>query len=113
MRVIFFGTPYFSVPTLEKIHSSSHHLEAVITVPDKQQGRGMMSKSSAVKKCASSHGYDIIEVDDLKSVEFINMLKDRNADIFVVIAFKSFHLDSLLPNVGFLFIVGLFVSVGL
>ena len=88
MRIIFFGTPFFSVPSLEKLHMSPYDIDAVVTIPDKKQGRGMMAKSSPVKKYAASAGYDIIEVDDLKSRKFIDELRSRKPDIFIVIAFK-------------------------
>ena len=54
MKLVFFGTPDFAVPTLDALHNSSHEILGVVTSPDKKSGRGLKVKSSAIKKVQKS-----------------------------------------------------------
>lgn len=88
MRVIFWGTPDFAVPCLEKIISSRHEVVAVVTVPDKEQGRGLKVSFSPVKQCALAHNIPVLQPEQFKAPEFIAELQSFSPDIFVVVAFK-------------------------
>lgn len=82
------GTPEFAVASLEALHSSRHQVVAVVTAPDKPQGRGLQLTPSAVKSCAVNHHIPVLQPEKLKSEEFQATLKSFNADLFVVVAFR-------------------------
>lgn len=82
------GTPEFAVPSLEILVANKFNVVAVITAPDKPQGRGQKLTSSAVKDCAVKHGITILQPPNLKSAEFIEELKSYNANLQVVVAFR-------------------------
>jgi methionyl-tRNA formyltransferase len=88
MRIIFLGTPDFSVPSLDAIVKARHEVVAVVTMPDKAAGRGMQLQQSAVKKYAVENNIKILQPIKLKDPEFIAELQSLNADLQVVIAFR-------------------------
>ncbi|MFN8303949.1 MAG: methionyl-tRNA formyltransferase [Saprospiraceae bacterium] len=87
MRIIFMGTPDFAVPSLEILLQHGYDIPAVVTAPDKPGGRlGMLE--SAVKKCAVAHGIPVLQPEKLKNPEFLAQLRDLNADLQIVVAFR-------------------------
>lgn len=88
MKIVFFGTPDFAVPSLQVLHDSEHEVTAVVTVPDKQKGRGMQLSYSPVKQFAIDNGIPVIQPKDLNDDDFIEHLIDLDADLFVVVAFR-------------------------
>ncbi len=82
------GTPEISVHCLDKIDRSHHKIVAVVTVPDKPAGRGLKINKSPVKEFAENRGFDVLQPEKLKDVNFIKQLKKYNADLFVVVAFR-------------------------
>jgi methionyl-tRNA formyltransferase len=87
MNIIFMGTPGFAVPTLEKLHESSHNVVLVVTQPDKPSGRGKKLKSSEVKEIAERLSLKIFQPDKIKRQENIDVLKSYNPDVIVVVAY--------------------------
>ncbi|MES2778340.1 MAG: methionyl-tRNA formyltransferase, partial [Bacteroidota bacterium] len=88
MKVIFLGTPDFSVPSLDAIIKAGFDVVAVVTAPDKPAGRGMKMQESAVKKFAVAHNIPVLQPIKLKDPVFIEQLRSYQADIQVVIAFR-------------------------
>ena len=88
MKLVFFGTPEFAVPTLDALHDSDHEILGVVTSPDKRSGRGLKVKSSAIKKCSEKYGLPIYEPENTKSNQLHSTLKRINPDIYVVVAYK-------------------------
>lgn len=88
LRIIFMGTPEFSVPMLQAIHESDYELVGVVTVEDKPAGRGRKLKKSAVKVYAESQNIPILQPKNLKSEEFLKALKALNPNCIVVVAFR-------------------------
>lgn len=88
MKIVFLGTPEFSVISLDAIIKAGHEVAAVVTMPDKPAGRGMQLQQSAVKKYAVEHQLKVLQPEKLKDEQFISELKQINADIQVVIAFR-------------------------
>lgn len=88
MRVVFFGTPDFAVESLDAILHSSHEVVAVVTVPDRQAGRGQKVIFSPVKQYALDHGLPLLQPEKLRDVDFLRSLIDFHADCFVVVAFR-------------------------
>lgn len=86
-KIVFMGTPLFAVPSLEALIEAGHLVAAVVTQPDKPQGRGMGSLPSPVKKAALAHGIRVFEPVKLRDDSFIRELKGLGADFFVVVAY--------------------------
>ncbi len=88
MRVIFMGTPDFSIPVLEGLISSDkHEVTGVITQPDKARGRSGKLTYTPVKQCAIDHDIPVYTPKRVKDKEFIDELKNIPCDVIVVIAF--------------------------
>lgn len=87
-KIVFFGTPEFAVESLDKLVEAGCDIAAVVTMPDKIAGRGHKLIESDVKKYAMQKGLKILQPEKLKSPEFISELRDINADLFIVIAFR-------------------------
>jgi methionyl-tRNA formyltransferase len=88
MKIVFFGTPDFAVPTLQVLNDSEHEVTAVVTSPDKQRGRGMQLSYTPVKQFATENDIPVLQPADLSDEDFIEHLIDLDADLFVVVAFK-------------------------
>lgn len=88
MRIVYFGTPDFAVESLDAIVHSSHEVAAVVTVPDRQAGRGQKVIYSAVKQYALDHQLPLMQPEKLRDPEFHEALRALEADCFVVVAFR-------------------------
>ena len=87
MKIVFMGTPDFSVNALENIVKAGHDVVGVITQPDKPKGRGGKMQYTPVKEKALELGLDVYQPQRVKEPEFIEKLKEMNPDAIVVIAF--------------------------
>lgn len=87
MRVIFMGTPDFSVGTLEALVEAGHDVVLAVTQPDKPKGRGKEMQFTPVKECAMKHGIPVYQPRRVREPGCIEELKKYNADVCVVIAF--------------------------
>lgn len=88
LRILFMGTPDFAVASLEALVEAGQHVVAVVTAPDKPQGRGQALKGSPVKECAVRLGIPVLQPSNLKSPAFLEELKSFQADVQVVVAFR-------------------------
>ena len=88
LRIIFMGTPDFAVPSLEILVRNNFNVVAVVTAPDKPQGRGQLMTASPVKICALKYNIPVLQPLHLKSEAFINELKAWQANLQVVVAFR-------------------------
>ena len=88
LRILFMGTPEFSVPMLEAIHKSKHDLAGVVTAVDKPAGRGRKINESAVKKYAIRNDIPVFQPVNLKSEDFLSDLKTLKPNLIVVVAFR-------------------------
>ncbi|HEY3404203.1 MAG TPA: methionyl-tRNA formyltransferase [Ohtaekwangia sp.] len=88
LRIIFMGTPEFAVPSLEILLQHKFNVVAVITAPDKPQGRGQKITGSPVKECALKYNVPVLQPTNLKSPEFLEELKSYNANLQIVVAFR-------------------------
>jgi methionyl-tRNA formyltransferase len=82
------GTPEFSVPSLDLLVENGWNVVAVITAPDKPQGRGKKLGISPVKEAALKYQIPVLQPINLKSPDFIDQLKSFRADVQVVVAFR-------------------------
>lgn len=88
LKIVFFGTPEFAVESLDRLVKQGYNIKAVVTMPDKEAGRGRKIIKSDVKKYAVSEGLRVLQPEKLKDPEFVNTLMDINADLFIIIAFR-------------------------
>lgn len=87
MKIIFFGTSQFAVPSLKKIMESKHELLAVVTQPDRKKGRHLKLASPPVKRELRGESITIHQLQKVSDPDMISILKRYDADIFVVAAF--------------------------
>ncbi len=88
LRIVFMGTPEFAVPSLEILIENKFNVVAVITAPDKPQGRGQKLIPSHIKGCALKHGISVLQPTNLKSPEFLSELESYHANLQIVVAFR-------------------------
>jgi methionyl-tRNA formyltransferase len=103
MRVLFFGTADFAVPSLEALVSSGkHETLAVVTQPDKPSGRGMQLSTSPVKAAALRLGLPVIQPRRVRHESFIETARDLKPDVLAVAAFGQIIPQALLdlPPLG-------------
>lgn len=87
MKVIFMGTPDFSVGTLEALVEAGHEVVLAVTQPDKPKGRGKEMQFTPVKECAMRYGIPVFQPVKVRQQECIEELRKYEADIMVVVAF--------------------------
>ncbi len=87
MRIIFMGTPEFSVPALEQLHAAGHDICAVYTRPPAKKGRGMAEQTSPVHQAALALGVPVLTPTSFKSTAEIEQLAAFQADLCVVVAY--------------------------
>ena len=87
MKVIFMGTPDFSVGTLEALIEAGHEVVLAVTQPDKPKGRGKEMQFTPIKECALKHGIPVYQPRKVREPECVEELRKYEADIMVVIAF--------------------------
>ena len=87
MRIIFMGTPDFSVGTLEALVGAGHEVCLVVSQPDKPKGRGKEMQPTPVKETAMKHGIPVYQPKKIRDPECAEELRKYNADVMVVIAF--------------------------
>ncbi|MFC1683622.1 methionyl-tRNA formyltransferase [Candidatus Zixiibacteriota bacterium] len=88
MRLVFMGTPGFALPSLEMLLDSEHDLLAVVTRPDRPQGRGLKEAPPPVKEFARERGLTVFQPQNLRQEDFVSGLTELQADLFVVVAFR-------------------------
>lgn len=88
MKIIFWGTPNFAVPSLKILLENNHKILAVVTAPDKERGRGQMVSFTPIKQFAIQNNIPVLQPEKLKSSEFIDKLKTFESDLYVIVAFK-------------------------
>ena len=87
MKVVFMGTPDFSVGTLRALVEAGHEILAVVTQPDKPKGRGKALQYTPVKEAALEYGLTVYQPKKVRDPQFISQLASLGADAIVVVAF--------------------------
>ena len=88
MRIVFMGTPSFAIPSLSALLAEGHDVRAVVTVPDRPQGRGQKVGTSAVKEFADSRRLPLLQPENLSDATFVERLSALESELFVVVAFR-------------------------
>lgn len=104
LRVVFFGTPQFAVPTLDALLASRHTVVGVVTQPDRPRGRGQKTTSAPVKARALDAGLPVLQPDSMKDPHFLEQFAALDADLGVVAAYGKILTDIVLavPRLGML-----------
>ena len=87
MRVVFMGTPDFSVTALESLIKAGHEVAAVVTQPDKPKGRGKAVLMTPVKEKALEYSIPVFQPVKVRDPEFIKVVEDLRPEVIVVVAF--------------------------
>ncbi len=87
-RIVYMGTPEFSVGPLDALINKGFKVVGVVTVPDKPSGRGLKMNESAVKKYAVEKGLPLLQPEKLRDEQFLHDLAAWKADLFVVVGFR-------------------------
>ena len=96
MRIVFMGTPDFSVAPLKALIEGGHEILAVVTQPDKPRGRGKAVQMTPVKEEALSRGIPVYQPVKVRDPEFIQVIKDLAPDVIVVVAFGQIIPQAIL-----------------
>lgn len=96
MRVVFMGTPDFSVGTLKALAEAGHEIVGVFTQPDKPKGRGKAMQPTAVKEAALELNLPVYQPRRIREPENYEILKELNPEVIVVVAFGQIIPKSIL-----------------
>lgn len=101
MRIIFMGTPDFSVPCLEALINSDNEVVGVFTQPDKPKGRGYELTPPPVKVCALNNNLPVFQPASMRNGEALEIIKLLNADLIIVVAFGKILPKEILESVKY------------
>ena len=104
LRLVFFGTPAFAVPSLDRLQRSPHRIVTVVTQPDRPRGRGHRVVAEAVKTRALDHRLLVWQPERLRDPAFLSELRDLSPDLGIVAAYGRILPAELLavPRLGML-----------
>jgi methionyl-tRNA formyltransferase len=101
LRIAFFGTPAFAAYILEYLKEAGENIVVVVTTPEKQQGRGLKTRPMVMQEAAQKLNIPVLAPDKLRDENFIQELKNINADIFCIVAYKILPKEVYtLPKLG-------------
>lgn len=95
-RMLFMGTPEFACPTLQKLIDRHENLVAVVTQPDRPKGRGQKLMPTPVKELALKHGIPVYQPLKVRDQAFVELVRELEPDVIVVVAFGQILPKSLL-----------------
>ncbi len=104
LRLGFFGTPAFAVPSLVALAASGHDIASVVTQPDRPRGRGQHVTPEAVKQKAVELGLPVLQPERLKDEGFLSALDALQLDLAIVVAYGRILTPRVLamPRGGFI-----------
>jgi len=102
MRIVFFGTPEFAVPSLRALDDEGHEIVAVVTQPDRPAGRGRHLRPSPVKEVAVALGFPVLTPERPRGDEFLDRIRALHPELSVVVAYGHILLREVLdvPSLG-------------
>ncbi|MFP8877910.1 MAG: methionyl-tRNA formyltransferase, partial [Myxococcota bacterium] len=104
MRVVYFGTPEYALPTLDRLLAGPHELAAVVSQPDRRRGRGRALQPSPVSARALERGLPLLRPELIGEADAEAWLRAQEPEIGVVVAFGQFLPRRIreLPTRGYL-----------
>jgi methionyl-tRNA formyltransferase len=108
LRIAYFGTPAFAVPTLQRLLASRHTVSLLVSQPDRPKGRGQHLVPTATKEVALAHGVPVLQPERLRDEAFLRAVADLQLDLGVVAAYGRLLPDALLaiPRLGMINVHG-------
>jgi methionyl-tRNA formyltransferase len=102
LKIIFAGTPDFAVPCLQALIDSPHHIQAVLTQPDRPKGRGLKLTSSPIKNLALKYSLPIEQPETLRNPIILEKLSQYQPDVIIVVAYGLIVPENILtlPHFG-------------
>ena len=102
VKTLFYGTPAFALPTLQRLLDSPHPIVAVVTQPDRPRGRGRRVSASPVKQLAAAYDIPVLEPTRARSDALLHAVAAFGPDLAVVAAYGKILPDALLdtPRLG-------------
>ncbi len=98
MKIAFFGTPAFAVPSLERLVAAGERVTLVVTQPDRPRGRGQRLQPSPVKASALDHGIPLLQPERARDPDLAARLAASGADLGVVVAYGQMLPDTVLAT---------------
>ncbi|KHF36733.1 Methionyl-tRNA formyltransferase [Paenibacillus sp. P1XP2] len=96
MNIVFMGTPAFAVPSLRMLLSEGYNVVAVVTQPDRPQGRKKVLTPTPVKEVALEHGIPVLQPQRMRSPEAVAELAAYKPDLIVTAAYGQILPKSVL-----------------
>ena len=96
MKITFFGTPAFAVPSLEQLVAAGEQVVTAVTQPDRRRGRGHRLQPSPLKMAALAHGIPVLQPERAGDSVFAAALASCGADLGVVAAYGKILPDTIL-----------------
>jgi methionyl-tRNA formyltransferase len=102
VKIVFWGTPAFSLPALRALGDEGHDVLAVVTQPDRPAGRGRELSKSAVKREAEAEGIPVLQPEKASDPAFVAELRALEPDLSVVVAYGQILKPEVLsvPRLG-------------
>lgn len=102
LKIIFMGTADFGGPVLEKLSDNRENKIAVVTQPDRPQGRGRRILPTPIKKIALDKGLEVFQPENINDEESIKRMEEFNPDIILVVAYGQILSSHILniPKIG-------------
>jgi len=102
MKILFWGTPDFGVPSLRALQEEGHAVVAVVTQPDRPSGRGRVVRPGAIKSVAEEEGIPVLQPEKPRGEAFLERLRELQPDLSVVAAYGEILTEEVLglPTLG-------------
>jgi methionyl-tRNA formyltransferase len=102
LRIVFFGTPRFAVPSLRQLIDSRHQVVSLVSQPDRPRGRGQKLQPTPTKEVAESSSVPILQPERIRDQTFLDSIRALAPDLGVVAAYGRILPDGLLqiPRLG-------------
>lgn len=96
MRILFWGTPDFGLPSLDALEEAGHDIVGVVTNPDRPAGRGRRLQASPVKRWAEARGVPVLQPERPRGEEFEAAVRELDPRLSVVAAYGQILRDEIL-----------------
>jgi methionyl-tRNA formyltransferase len=96
MKIVFFASDIFALPSLKALLAANHEICCVVTQPDRESGRGLHLSSTIIKSHAEASGLEIYQPQNVNTAEAKKILKDLTPDLFIVIAYGQILREEIL-----------------
>lgn len=96
MRILFWGTPDFGVPSLRALQEEGHAVVGVVTQPDRPSGRGRVTSSGPIKAVAEDEGIPVLQPEKPRGEDFMTRVRALEPELSVVAAYGAILTEEVL-----------------